>query len=90
MLGEFLREAAVLVIVFYPLDLFKHPDKDHPPTVTVHQTFELSLLLLACGIVLEKIDFGAMTVRIIDVAVSLLTRLRNLVTRRADDEPVHP
>lgn len=84
MIGDFLREAAVLVIVFYPLDRYLH-DVEYPAdatkTLPVHQIIELSLLLLATGIVLEKVDFGAIVVRVIDGSIAGLLWCRETLRR---------
>lgn len=66
MVGAFLREAAVLIIVFFPMDRYfefmhegLHPQ--HPTisdTIPVRTIVEISVTLLAVGIILEKVDFG--------------------------------
>jgi hypothetical protein len=84
MLGDFLREAAVLVIVFYPLERYfnlQHPDRvgDPPSGRTV---IGLSLLLLIAGMALERIDFGALAVWCLDIAVGTLSSIRDRISKR--------
>jgi len=50
MLGEFLREIAVLVLVFVPLDFFAH---NLTGTRFIY-TFAVSSMLLALGIAIER------------------------------------
>lgn len=79
LLGDFLREAAVLVIVFFPLDSYfrsangatTQVDQGHLKWVA-----ELSAGLLVAGIMLEKIDFGHMAVRLLDYWVDVLLAVR--------------
>jgi hypothetical protein len=52
MLGEFLREAAVLVFVFIPLDRAVNGDPLTPRWVLA--ILAVPALLLACGIVIER------------------------------------
>ena len=53
MLGEFLRDAAVLVPVFFPLE-FALKDKGNLTIAFVFGVLSFSLLLLILGIICEK------------------------------------
>lgn len=80
MLGDFLREAAVLVIVFYPLDRYFNLSSTSPQhlsdPVPVRRIIELSLLLLVAGMLLERVNFGSMTLRSLDWVLRRLTAVR--------------
>lgn len=80
MLGDFLREAAVLVIVFYPLDryfsLSSSPSQRLPDPVPVRRIIELSVLLLVTGMLLERVNFGSMALRSLDWVLRRLTAIR--------------
>ena len=85
MLGEFLREVAVLVIVFYPLDMYINslvPGFKAAESVSARKIIGISLLLLAAGMALEKIDFGLLAIRIIDPILGILTSWRIRLSRR--------
>lgn len=78
MLGDFLREAAVLVIVFYPLDRYfndQHPESGN--IVPVKIVAGLSSLLLIAGMMLEKLDFGKIAILCIDRGLNAWTAMRN-------------
>jgi len=53
MIGDFLREAAVLVLVFFPLDIAMK-DGGNIPLSFVSVVIALSLSLLVAGIYFEK------------------------------------
>jgi uncharacterized membrane protein len=82
MVGDFLREAAVLVIVFYPLErYFRVSEKLIPEPIPVRPIIALSLLLLVMGMALEKIDFGAMALRCINIIVDTLGSLEAAIQK---------
>ena len=76
LLGDFLREAAVLVIVFFPLESYFKP-VNAADQVPLRRVVELSAGLLAAGIMLEKIDFGRLAVKLLDYGVEILTAMRD-------------
>jgi hypothetical protein len=83
MLGDFLREAAVLVIVFYPLDQYFNamaPGRITNP-VPIRRIVQLSVLLLAGGMALERIDFGALALRGLNWAQAGITAAKRLLER---------
>lgn len=84
MFGDFLREAAVLVMVFYPLDrYFSYMHQEHVTnTVPVSQIVGLSAILLIAGIVLERVDFGVITLRIVNWALRKLNATREKLEGR--------
>ena len=56
MLGEFVREAAVLLVIFVPLDWWRPKTSD--PNF-LWQVGEISLGLLCLGMFLEYVSLGA-------------------------------
>lgn len=82
LIGDFLREAAVLVLVFYPIDLLRDVDTGHPLPLSVNKILWASGLLLAFGIALEKVDFGGITVKLLDVTLRYLFMAREFLVRR--------
>ncbi len=83
MVGDFLREAAVLVIVFYPLDrYFNIQSPEHiNNSIPVSKIVGLSVLLLISGIALERLDFGVLAITCVDRAVVGLTWVRSKLER---------
>jgi hypothetical protein len=85
MLGDFLREAAVLVIVFFPLEYFKAlsglPFPPGQQTVRLRTVAQLSGILLVAGMALEKIDFGRMAIRLLDYGIEFLQFVRKTLGR---------
>ena len=54
MVGDFFREAAVLVLIFYPLEMSKNPNGTVPlPLLLIVGSSCIALLLM--GIALEKL-----------------------------------
>ena len=85
MLGDFLREAAVLVVVFFPLENYFRGLAGNavaaPPTPLV-RVVELSAGLLIAGMMLEKIDFGHLAVRLLDYTLERLAALKGRLGRK--------
>lgn len=85
LIGDFLREAAVLIIVFYPLDRYlrlQDRPEDATKIVPVHQVILISLLLLTIGILLEIVDFKRLFVRFVNWMIVSFVRLRYRLARR--------
>jgi hypothetical protein len=79
MLGDFLREVAVLVIVFYPLDTYidsLHEGARVGEMLSRGRVIALSLALLVAGMALEKLDFGRLGIGILDSVLGILTTWR--------------
>ncbi len=79
MLGDFLREVAVLVIVFYPLDTYINslvPGFKTAEILSAKKVIGISLLLLASGMALERVEFGQLAIRILDPILGILTSWR--------------
>lgn len=55
MFGHYLREVAVLVVVFFPLDFWKHSEITVPKMVGV---FAASILVLLIGMACEWTSYG--------------------------------
>ena len=55
MWGHYLREIAVLVVVFVPVDYWKH---DEITTARLVGVFGVSILILLCGMACEWTSYG--------------------------------
>lgn len=88
MVGEFLREAAVLIIVFFPMDrYFEALNGTQNSGIAVSDAIPISTIvrisgaLLFIGIALEKVDFGRLILWALDRFIDGLHRIKQAMKK---------